>query len=434
MNPADTIVALSSAAGPAARMIVRTAGPGAFARLRELSPEADTTPGTASRAMIDFAGLSVLAWIYVFAAPRSYTGDDLVEFHVPGSPLLAGLLIEAIVAAGARPAAPGEFTARAFLNGRLDLAAAEGVALVIAATHDGELRAARQLLAGELSRRLSGPLDLLTEALALVESNLDFAEDDISFIDTAELRRRVSDASADLAAIHREAADVNRASGERSFVLVGLPNAGKSTLLNVLAGVERAIVSPVRGTTRDALSADVVLPRGIICVTDVAGLERGDDEIGRKMQAQAQRAIELADFVVEVRDGTSATRAWLPRAADLVVVTKSDLSQVARQEPAAAPIIQCSAATGDGMTTVQSAMDGLAFGSHAGGATLALTARHLAALDDARNALATIVDDARGEIVAESLRRAVEALGSVIGRVSPDDVLGRVFATFCVGK
>ena len=431
MNPADTIVALSSAAGPAARMIVRTAGPAAFEVLRQLSPGFIPTPSSAARTVIAFADMSVPAWVYAFAGPRSYTGDDLVEYHLPGSPLLARLLIEAIVAAGARTAGPGEFTARAFLNSRLDLAAAEGVAMTIAATHEDELRAARQLMAGDLSRRLSGPLEMLTEALALVESNLDFAEEDISFIDTAEVRRRVALAASDLATIERDAAFADRPTGERSFVLVGLPNAGKSTLLNALAGTERAVVSPVAGTTRAALSADVTLSRGIVRVTDVAGLERGDDDIGKKMQGHARRAIEQADFVIEVRDGTSAVRAWLPREAHLVVMTKSDLP---RADQAAVPAIVCSAKTSDGLPAVRAAMEKLAFGSSAGAATLSLTARHVGALRDARVALATIVDDSGGEIVAEALRRAVEALGGVIGRVSPDDVLERVFATFCVGK
>lgn len=434
VNPADTIVAISSAVGPAARMIVRLAGPDAFRLLRRLAPGAQARPSSVERVLLHFDGIACPAWAYTFVTPRSYTGDDLVELHLPGNPLLARVLIDTLLALGARPAEAGEFTARAFLNGRIDLAAAEGVALTIAATHAGELRAARQLLAGELSRRLAEPLRSLADALALLESNIDFAEEDIAFIDGDELRRRVTAAAAALDELATNTARTERLTGEPSFVLVGLPNAGKSTLLNALAGHERAVVSPVAGTTRDALSAEVALARGLVRVIDVAGLERaGDDDIARQMQARAARAVEEADFVVEVRDVTQSTSAWLSRPADLVVYTKADLLPQPATESDQTAVV--SAANGHGLAVLRERMDALAFGEDRGDA-LALTARHVAAVDAARSALvraAALPDDAT-EIIAEEVRRAVDALGEVLGRVTPDDVLGRVFASFCVGK
>lgn len=435
MHTGDTIVAISSAVGPAARMIVRLAGPTAFDLLKIFAPDATPAPASAQRLRLHFDGIVCPAWVYTFVAPHSYTADDLVELHVPGNPVLARMLVDTLIAFGTRPAEAGEFTARAFLNGRLDLAAAEGVALTIAATHEGELRAARQLMAGELSRRLAGPLASLTDALTLIESNIDFAEEDIAFIDGAEVRRRLGEVAAALDDLSAGAVPTERLAGEPSFVLVGLPNAGKSTLLNALAGHERAVVSPVAGTTRDALSAEVALPRGLVRVIDVAGLEAaGGDDISRQMQDRARRAAEEADFVVEVRDGTNDSRAWIPRPPDLTVVTKSDLmlDGPKQSEP---KIVRVSALTADGLIDLRGSMDALAFVSDRGD-TLALTARHVDAVSRCRAALAraAALPESATEVVAEEVRQAVDALGEILGRVTPDDVLGRVFASFCVGK
>lgn len=441
LNPSDTIVAVSSAAGPAARMIVRLTGPEVFGLLTALSPGSTASPSAAARVMIQFGGIECPAWAYTFVGPHSYTGDNLVELHLPGNPLFGMWLVEHLIAAGARSAEAGEFTARAFLSGRMDLAEAEGVAMTIAATHAGELRAARQLVAGELSQRLAPSLEWLTEALSLIESNLDFSEDDTAFIDAGEVRRRVHRAASVLDDLMRNVAQFERLAGEPTFVLVGLPNAGKSTLLNALSGGERAVVSPVAGTTRDALSAEVPLRRGLVRVIDVAGLERaGGNEIHQQMQTHARRTVEEADYVIEVRERSSTTQAWFAREADLVVWTKIDLrvGQVHKAENIAATPSPCeiSAVTNVGVHDLRARMDDLAFGSSAEGGTLALTARHRAAVAVARNALHGIaaISDLAPEMIAEQLRRAVEALGQVLGRVTPDDVLGRVFATFCVGK
>ena len=353
---------------------------------------------------------------------------------MPGNPLLVRSLVSVLTAAGGRPAEAGEFTSRAFFSGRLDLAAAEGVALAVAATHAGELRAARQLLAGELSRRLAAPMESLAGTLALLESNLDFAEEGIAFIEPDEVLHRVDDAATVLDELSAGSQCVDRPDAVPSFVLVGLPNAGKSTLLNTLVGQTRAVVSPAAGTTRDVLSTTIALRRGTVRLTDIAGLEpAGGDDLSRQMQSRAVRAIETADFVIEVRDGTSAAAAWLPRAVDLRVLTKADLTEV---RPHYEEWIRTSAVSGAGLNVLRERLDAIAFGAQAVGNTLALTARHVAEIDAARASLreANAVPNESPELVADSLRRAVDALGRVIGRVTPDDVLGRVFASFCVGK
>jgi tRNA modification GTPase len=350
------------------------------------------------------------------------------------------MLLDALIAAGARHAEPGEFTARAYFSGRIDLAEAEGVAATIAAHGEAELRAARQLLAGELSNRLRRPMDLLADTLALVEAGIDFSDEDVSFLAGAELVRRLDEIEHALDELTRTSARFEPLTHEPTFVLVGRPNAGKSTLLNALARRDRAIVSPVAGTTRDALSAEVRLRRGIVRVIDVAGLDGPRDDISdtieRQMDEQARRAVEAADFVVMVTDVTDVRAPLeLPREVDLRVETKGDLSVGRSAKPRAA----VSAKTGEGIERLREELDALAFGRSGPGSTLALNARHLAAIADARASLSRARQIARtagagAELIALELRDALDALGRVRGQVTPDDVLGRVFATFCIGK
>ena len=457
MTPSDTIVAISSAVGSAARIIVRVSGPDAHSLARSLGAKVTAGPSTASRFDLQFDGLSVPAWLYLFHSPRSYTGEDLVEFHIPGNPILARMLLEELLQLGARHADPGEFTARAYFNGKLDLTAAEGVAATIAATGDRELTAARQLLAGELARRLAPVMDLLADTLALVEVAIDFSEEDVSFLSSGALQERVGRADRILEELLRDSARFERLAHEPQVVLVGRPNAGKSTLLNALAGHDRAVVSPVAGTTRDVLSAEVMLTRGAIRLKDVAGFdeepERASDEIQQKMRAHALREAQAADVLVLVEDSTDL-RPRLPtsRLPDLIVRTKTDLLPVAwasrpcvepsmgetPMPPASLlPQISISAQTGGGMDSLRSRLDAICFGETASGASLALNLRHVHGIEEARRALSRTLaqlPEVRPELLALEFREALDALGAILGRVTPDDLLGRIFAGFCIGK
>jgi tRNA modification GTPase len=441
MNPEDTIAAVSSAVGAAARMIVRLSGPEALRVAAELAQRDsnDLLGGAWVGARLHFAGLSVPATLYVFRCPHSYTRDDLVEFHIPGNPLLARMLLDHLVRAGARPADPGEFTARAFFNGRLDLTEAEGVAATIAAGNQQELSAARQLLAGELARRLRPAMDLLAETLALLEAGIDFADDEgVSFLSPEQLARRVADADTKLRRLLDDSSRFERLAHEPTAVLVGRPNAGKSTLLNALAGHERAVTSPVAGTTRDVLSAQVVLPRGILRVIDLAGVDEGDavGEIGRQMRDRALRAVETADVVLLVHDLTDRRPPLaLSREPDLTILTKLDLLG----SPAGdRDTIAVSAITGANLDQLRGRLDRIVFGASdaAGGATLALNTRHVNCIREARDALSRVAGGQSNppEVTALELREALDALGQVLGAVTPDDLLGRIFSAFCIGK
>ncbi len=370
----------------------------------------------------------------VFAAPNSYTSEDIIEFHIPGNPLLARMLVDAIVQAGARHAEPGEFTARAYFSGRMDLAEAEGVAATISAQNAAELRGARQLLAGELSRRLRPLMDRLAATLALVEVGIDFSDEDVTFLPSDEVQNRAMAIDESLEDLVNSSARFERLSHEPTFILVGRPNAGKSTLLNALAGHDRAVVSPEAGTTRDAISADIHLLRGIIRIFDVAGIDECGNSAGdieRQMNAQAQRTLESADRVIQVRDVTDPRPpTGLRREADLIVFTKCDLIDANISGDG----LRISANTGDGMPRLLSALDQLAFGQAEGSPTLALNARHLTCIADARAALSRISESDGPELIAADLRDALDALGRIVGEVSPDDVLGRIFGQFCIGK
>ena len=259
MLSADTIVAISSAVGPAPRMIVRLSGPEALRITKELDSEFSAARGVANRTTLAFADLRTPAWIYTFRAPHSYTSEDLIEFHIPGNPLLARMLLSELTSRGARPAEAGEFTARAYFAGRIDLTEAEGVAATISAHGEQELRAARQLLGGELSRWLNPIMELLAETLALIEVGIDFSDEDVTFLSPTQVRERIAKIDHSLHDLIDGSARFEQLTHEPTFVLLGRPNAGKSTLLNALAGKQRAVVSDVAGTTRDVLSAEIRL-------------------------------------------------------------------------------------------------------------------------------------------------------------------------------
>src|SRR5688572_18763510 len=308
MHPGDTITAISSAVGPCARIIVRLSGPDARPIASSLGPDLQLDQARAARTTLHFNHLAVPSRLYCFVAPRSYTGDDVIEFHLPGNPLLARLLLDELVRRGARHADPGEFTARAYFNGRMDLSEAEGVAATVAAQSERELHAARQLMSGELARRLRPVLDSIANSLALVEVGIDFSEEDVSFLAPAELRDRIVHCDDAVSQLLADSARFESLSHEPQIVLVGHPNAGKSTLLNALAGEARAVVSPEPGTTRDAISSHARLSRGLVRVVDVAGLtpspgtpgEGGGEgsaavAIERQMQGRALHALSSAD-------------------------------------------------------------------------------------------------------------------------------------------
>lgn len=436
MLTGDTIAAISSAVGPAARMIVRASGPGSRDIHRQLTGSAQFIAARAESTMLTFNDLSFPAWVYTFASPASVTGEDVVELHIPGNPLLARMLLEEVIRLGARQAEAGEFTARAYFNGRIDLTEAEGVAATIAAQSERELSAARQLLAGELARRLAPVLELVAETLALIEVGIDFVEEDVTFLSDSQIASRLDSAIGLLNELVASSARLDRLTHEPRIVLTGRPNAGKSTLLNLLSGQDRAVVSPQAGTTRDAIWSHVRLRRGIVRLIDVAGIEvpANADPIEHQMQSRATQTIEEADFILLLHDAADPQAPLkLPRTPDLTLITRTDVAA-----PTANSDLTISARTGQNIDLLRQKLDELAFGKESQiGASLALNSRHLSEIGQSITSLTRArqsVSHAGLEVIALDLREALDSLGRILGSVSPDDLLGRVFSLFCIGK
>ncbi len=440
-NPAST----GLTANPPSGAVVLSDWPTFTARPGRLEP-----PGS---------GLSVPAVAYLMREPRSYTRQDVVEFHVGAWPALLPLVVGEIVAAGARPAEPGEFTFRAMMSGRLDLAQAEAVMAVIGAASRATLRAASDLLGGHLSREVGRLAAEIRDVLALVEVGLDFSDQDIEIAPPAELSRRIAAVRAALAHLGRSARGLETFDGQVRLVLAGRPNAGKSSLFNRLLQADRAIVSPVAGTTRDELRASLRAGGLTFTLCDVAGIDEngagpGDPlDIGAKARARAVEALAGADLVLLVIDASapplepSDELLALVTSPMVVAVTKSDLAP-ADGVPAwfasrgvDAEVVVTSAVTGEGIEALRAALvravEGGAVDRQAAGPVL--TARHRAALERAAGALARAAPlaergDEAGELVAMELRESLEALGAIVGDRADTDVLGAIFSQFCIGK
>jgi tRNA modification GTPase len=463
VHPDSTILAVSSPPGPSRRGIIRVSGPAAFdlvaPRLQLL--HAGRRGAWCDRLRLDRVAVPVIAM--AFPGPRSYTGEHVVELQMAGQPDLLARAVAELAIAGradgidARPAEAGEFTARAFFNGRLTLVEAEGVAATIAARSDAELAAAAWLRGGELGRFAGDLADELAGALALVEAGIDFTdEEDVVAIGPAALTQRLAAAERRLDERLRHAVGTEALEAIPRVVLTGPPNAGKSTLFNALLGRERAVVSAVAGTTRDVLAEPLPIdtPHGPaeVMLVDVAGVETSDDELDRRMQDAAAEARRRADL--EIRcvppPAAGATAAGVERPRDgepipvLVVHTKADLPRCDELESPDAMAV--SARTGSGLAALRSGIASRLADRAVSLAAdaVALRPRHASALRTARDALASaaalVAADCgeralrHPELVAAGLRHALDSLASLAGAITPDDVLGRIFAGFCIGK
>jgi len=466
----DTIVAVSTPAGSAARAIVRLSGPGAMAaaeavftsaggRLAELGGFRSAD----GLVRLPEAGIELPGRAYVFRSPRSYTRQDVVELHIPGPASATTALTAALVEAGARPAQPGEFTARAFFAGRIDLSAAEAVADVIGAADDAQLRSAMAALGGSVCQLCGSATADLVDVLAEVEASIDLAEEDIALTSASQAAARLSDLAGRLGAIADRASNVPDAAACPRVVIAGRPNVGKSSLLNALTGSDRAIVSALAGTTRDVLGAPMHLPdAGTVQLLDAAGFVRPDDTLAAAADNAARRAVARADVLVFVADLTgpdpdaegrllAEVRSTNPNAPLVLVANKADAtSRPDAQERLARLATGCgltaipvSATRGEGLGALTSEIaERLDLSASRGGDALGLHERQKRCLrsaadaaDRASDLLASAEEVADvAELVAVELRDALAWIGAISGQTTTEDILARIFARFCVGK
>ncbi len=455
MSDGTTIVALASPPGPGERAIVRISGPHAADLVRAVwvgaTSELDLSRRSLHRGRVRDRRADLPALLYWMPGPRSFTREDVAELHVPGSPPLARSALERLVELGATPAAPGEFTRRAFLAGRIDLTEAEGVLTLVAAHDAASSRAGAALLFGGLSERIAALRGALEELRALCEASLDFDEADAGHVPREEIEARLSEIEGDLARAGAWEARRTDASGAPSIVIAGAPNAGKSSLFNALCGDERALVSDLAGTTRDFLSADIDLGGGPVQLLDVAGFDpdaRGADDAA---QAVMRAALGSADAIMWVVDAQRSDleralgeRGELPHGVPVLLAwNKIDAPGATPRAPEAfGPSLPTSARTRAGVDDLRRALAELlgrtSAQSSAGGLARMLGTRHRLALESALDELRVGRDAWRRgaplEILAEHLRRSTSRLDQVTGQTTPEDVLDRIFARFCLGK
>jgi tRNA modification GTPase len=379
-----------------------------------------------------------------FPAPHSFTGEDVLELHAHGSPLVLDRLVRRVCELGARPARAGEFSERAFLNGKLDLAQAEAVADLIAARSDAQARAALRSLDGEFSRRVEAVGRTIVRLRVEIEAAIDFSDDASESASKPMLERLFADASALLDALLMSTRRGVRLTDGLHAVIVGEPNVGKSSLLNALAGSARAIVTAIPGTTRDVLRESITLDGVELTLADTAGLREAADTVEGEGIRRARAELADADLVLLVVE--SGSRAdGLERLADLPVaaarlriVNKIDLDGTPprREQRDGITTIALSARTGEGLDLLRTELRTLALGGEAEG-VFSARARHVLALERARTHLAAArvaLANATPELVAEDLRGVHEALGEITGAFTSEDLLGAIFSSFCIGK
>lgn len=455
-SPDDTIAAIATPPGEGGIGIVRLSGPAAITIVHSIfvssrGRDIRTARGRVFHGTVrDGRGTIDEVLVHVMRAPHSYTAEDVVEINGHGGPAPLRTVLELLLSRGARLAMPGEFTKRAFLNGRIDLVQAEAVIDRIHASTDAALRAASAAGGGVLSRTIHGLRDVLIEALARVESAVDFPEEDLPDLVDDAMRLRLEGAlegmrgllaTSDVGRLYREGASV---------AIVGRPNVGKSSLFNALLRDARAIVTAIPGTTRDAIEERIAIDGVPVRLIDTAGLRESDDEIERIGIGRARETLANADIVLFVLDATQPAEdddlriagevATLDRPT-IVVHNKIDLANGQNSEQPFAPgvrVCRISAKTGDGLKALETEIGTLLLGDRPISPDQGMVTRihQKDSLRRAADALGRMLEnyDASPEFLAIDLRDALDALGEITGETTPDDVLELIFSSFCIGK
>lgn len=449
----DTIAAIATPPGQGGVGIVRLSGPRAEAIGQRLSGlrlrprHAHYGPFSVDERVLD-QGLSLF-----FPGPHSFTGEDVVELHGHGGPVVMDLLLKACLQAGARLARPGEFSERAFLNDKLDLAQAEAIADLIEASSEQAARNAVQSLQGAFSRRVKALTDALIDLRIYVEAAIDFPEEEIDFLADGHVLQELQQVRERLTQVQHEAGQGALLREGMSVVIAGRPNAGKSSLLNALAGKESAIVTEIAGTTRDILREHIHIDGMPLHIIDTAGLRDTDDVVEKIGVERAMAAITQADRILLVIDANqpeanNPDQLWpefLQQHPDpaktTLIFNKADLSGQAiglQTDSNGRANLHLSARNGEGIELLREHLKSCMGFVQTAESLFSARRRHLEALQQASEHLdhgyKQLTLMGAGELLAEDLRMAQQALGEITGELSADDLLGRIFSSFCIGK
>lgn len=454
MSHSDTIVAQATPPGRGGVGILRISGPKAASVAEQILGKlpkaryADYLPFREADGTVLDQGIAL--W---FPGPNSFTGEDVLELQGHGGPVILDLLLKRIVALpGLRIARPGEFSERAFLNDKLDLAQAEAIADLIDASSEQAARSAVNSLQGVFSQRVNGLVEALTHLRIYVEAAIDFPDEEIDFLSDGKIEAQLDGVISDLNHVRQEARQGSLLREGMKVVIAGRPNAGKSSLLNALAGREAAIVTDIAGTTRDVLREHIHIDGMPLHIIDTAGLREASDEVERIGIERAWQEIEQADHVLFMVDGTTTAEtdpqaiwpefiARLPAAMPVTVIrNKADVTGEAAGADTSShhTLIRLSARSGAGVETLRDHLkESMGFAGNVEGGFIARR-RHLEALELANVRLLQgrdqLLGARAGELLAEELRLAQQALSEITGEFTADDLLGRIFSSFCIGK
>ena len=437
----DTIAAIATPIGQGGVGIIRLSGPNATEVSKNISGLCPAPRYAHYGAFRDREKNTIDNGLTIyFKKPFSFTGEDVIEFHAHGGPVVLDILLKEILQHDVRPARAGEFTERAFLNDKIDLAQAEAIADLIAADSEQAARAATRSMQGEFSAVIQQLVEELTQLRIYVESSLDFPEEEIDFLADAAVSEKLKAVQQKLQQVKLSAQQGRLLKEGMTVVIAGKPNAGKSSLLNQLAGQDSAIVTDVPGTTRDILREHIQIDGLPLHIIDTAGLRDSDDLVEQEGIKRAKQMIEKADrvlFVVDIRDDDRAMMKTLPTGIGRTIIynkiDKTDHAAEIKDQD-----IYLSAKTGEGIELLKKHLkDCMGYQQKTEGQFIARR-RHLDAIDSAEEHL-RIADKnlhvlKAGELLAEELRFAQEALSSITGEFSSDDLLGRIFSDFCIGK
>jgi tRNA modification GTPase len=447
VTPGDTIAAVATPPGIGGIGVVRVSGPAVRTIAPPLLGDLPAPRHAAFRGFRDADATEIDRGLALyFPAPFSFTGEDVLELHAHGSPVVLELLLKRVVDLGARIARPGEFSERAFLNGKIDLAQAEAIADLVNASSEAAARSAARSLAGALSAEVHGLVEELAALRTYVEAAIDFPEEEIDFLEDARVREELAGIRAHLAQVLRNAKQGALLQAGMTLVLVGPPNSGKSSVLNALAREETAIVSPTPGTTRDIVRAHIAIDGLPVHVLDTAGLREGGEAIEQEGMTRARAAMTRADRVLVVLDDSEPARtpesllAHVPSTTPRTVIyNKIDLSArpAGEFQTPEGEMVAVSAKTGAGLDSLRAHLKRCMGYQPAGEGSFIARRRHLEALERARGCLDAAAAHAQaraGELLADELRQAQQALAEITGEFTTEDLLARIFASFCIGK